>query len=391
MSAPADDRDGIESPVSIPSAGAELATGASMSALMFAIASTEQLDWPVATVLVVGAAASLAAALALARRARRPRSRRIVRRNDHVVVDGRAHLDVREVAAIELAAVDGNQVRVRLADCDERVRLEVRTDSIDAANRVLEVLGLTDTRVRDLAPSLGLAISRRTHQVLAAALFASFVYAIVAGPSGAIGGLAAWPWTGMQPLVRAGRDGVRIRLWWRTRFVSYRDIVAVERDGQAVRLRLVDGSAVDAVRPPRFGKLVEAYPVVVAREIERARVAFRADEPEHRALASLLSRAERSDPAWRDELAALARGADYRTPAPTRSALQAVLDDASADPSARVGAAIALRARTSAGPGDRDALRDVAARVAHPQVRIALEALAEDDEDAIEQSLRALR
>ena len=101
----------------------------------------------------------------------------------------------------------------------------------------------------------------------------------------------------------------------------------------------------------------------------------------HRALApaedeALLTRGERNLDAWIDEMNILgtADAYGYRMIAIPRERLWAVLENPGADPSARQGAALALRARLD--DEERERLVSIGQKSASPRLRVAIDAVA---------------
>jgi hypothetical protein len=105
-------------------------------------------------------------------------------------------------------------------------------------------------------------------------------------------------------------------------------------------------------------------------------------------LHEVLAKAGRTVKAWRDDLRAWARGGSaFRSAPPTADELETVLVDPAASGEARVGAALALRES-----GGEARVRVAADASASPKLRVALEtiAAASDDDEAIEEAVRAL-
>ncbi|MDB5213530.1 MAG: hypothetical protein JWO86_1457, partial [Myxococcaceae bacterium] len=186
--------------------------------------------------------------------------------------------------------------------------------------------------------------------------------------------------------VSVGADGVRIRhLLQRARFVPFSAIDDALTDGRDITLRLNDGEEIVMHHPGGRGfkplafadraddgrKLVERIKTQVA--VHRARGG--ADAP-------VFARAGRDTAQWlRDVAGATDVHASYRTPAIPPDELWRIVEDAAAPPTARAGAAVALR-----GGLDEDGrvrLRATADACAAPRLRVALETVAsgEDEEE----------
>ena len=104
-------------------------------------------------------------------------------------------------------------------------------------------------------------------------------------------------------------------------------------------------------------------------------------------VAALVARAGRPLGEWMSALAELARpNAGYRAAAVPAETLWRVVEDPAADPTARVGAAAALR--ESLDDAGRARLAAVAENSVHPRVRVAFDALsAAADEGAVREAL----
>lgn len=345
--------------------------------------------------LVAAAGAALGAGIAwlVARSASRPRPRPIRREGDDVVIDGRARIPVSRIHAIDLRAVrvdgeraptaGGEVLRMRWIDAHDRVLAELEVGSREEAERLLAELGLDDARPAQeiaLVPR-AFSFSQGNHRVLSA-LGAATLAVVARWDLGLFSYLSALfvlllGSIAIAGRVRIGEDGLEIRsAIGRRRFVAFSEIERVEREHGVVHLRLKSGESVElAVAGARQGRWQSAHADAlvnaIRRGLERRGPAARAP------LVAQLARGQRDEPAWRNDLRALAREGGYRGMALRDDELLAVVRDPGADPSAREGAAIVLRARGA----DPAALRELAARSAHPRVRVALEELAGEDEN----------
>jgi hypothetical protein len=122
------------------------------------------------------------------------------------------------------------------------------------------------------------------------------------------------------------------------------------------------------------------------RELEGQKLVERIQEQvaAHRARAApdgaSLARSGRATEAWMREVAAVTEaGASYRTPAVPPDELWRIVEDAAAPPTARAGAAVALRQALDAV--GRVRLRAVADACAGPRLRVALDAVASSEDD----------
>ena len=183
-----------------------------------------------------------------------------------------------------------------------------------------------------------------------------------------------------------GADGVAIAGGAR-RFVPFGQIERVERDGsrlgQTSRLAflVLDGGERVRIGTRHFIIGPDARREVDAAydDLERALAAYRARQTaEH---AETLARGDRPSAEWIGELRARARGGGFRDGTLVgRAALLAIVEDPTADPTARAGAAYALRTE-GLGDEDRSRVRVAAAATAAPKVRVALETAADDAAD----------
>jgi hypothetical protein len=156
-------------------------------------------------------------------------------------------------------------------------------------------------------------------------------------------------------------------------FVPFTDIASAERVGTHLDLRLHDGrrARLRATKPALLDALAAqieaggAPPKVPARPAEVS------------ALEGLLVQGTRADDEWRRGLRELTK-ADYRHADASPERLWQIVEDAGSDESARVGAAMMLRARL-ADP-DVERLRRVATFAASPKLRVALEDVLASDE-----------
>jgi hypothetical protein len=186
--------------------------------------------------------------------------------------------------------------------------------------------------------------------------------------------LIAAPFLG-RTRVRVGRDGVLVQSLGWSRFTAYDEITSVERDRTGLWMHTIDG---ERLRIPGARGLEGTLRRAIARS--------RPDDD----VAPRLSRAGRAP---RDWFAAL-RGVrprpsevHYRVAQVPESRLWAVVEDGRAERSARVGAAVALA--DGMDEGARERLREAARATADPELREALERVAEssswdaDEENAL--------
>lgn len=190
--------------------------------------------------------------------------------------------------------------------------------------------------------------------------------------------------------LHVGADGLRIQGPGKARFIGHGEIdrvttckvpyTAIEitlHTGEVVRVPTATHSDGDIGLAAGIADLVEA-----ARSSAREDVAREA---------SLLARNGRTAADWLRGMRALSAGAnaDHRTAPVDPANVWRVLEDPSADASARVGAAAMLAA--TADTGDRTRLRVAAEAIAAPPIRVAIGALADGaDDDALLEALDAV-
>jgi hypothetical protein len=283
----------------------------------------------------------------------------------------------------------------------------------------LEVTGQLELVVRDVgeARSLLRALGLDATQTVVAfgwssRVFADLrIFALVMAPIVAVLVAAVvWAWTGALPLawsillgpnlgiawlvvamswpttVSVGADGVAIAWLGRRRFVGYDDIIGVAscdaRLAWGVRrkrleLHLRSGEIVRLGSSRRQqGDDVEE----VAERIRQAMESWRPGEPV--ADEAGLRRRGRSTDAWLSALRAIGAGAgaDHRNAPVPEDRLWRVVEDPTAPPAARAGAAVALGSVLD--QRGRARLRGAAGAIAAPKLRVAIETAADGTQDA---------
>jgi hypothetical protein len=181
-----------------------------------------------------------------------------------------------------------------------------------------------------------------------------------------------WVLATRPPEVAVGADGVRIRGRVGSRFVALSEIASAKVEGlSSLVLGLKDGKTerVDVA----LGNLPMLHALV--HRIERALSGAEGAATETRL--SLLRRGERTIAAWKEALRAHVRNADYRHAALADLDLERIVGSPGATAEHRIGAAIALKE----GGSDtaRDRIRIAAEQCVNPQVRVALERIADAD------------
>jgi hypothetical protein len=250
-----------------------------------------------------------------------------------------------------------------IVDDTEPQRAEVAKDEIafDAVAVTRETRAAIAAMMGVNAAALVLALSSHRSFVDPKVLAGFVAYATVA-----FGGAALFRHASR---VAIGVDGVLVKGTSRTRFFAYRDLDAARVEGGD--LLLVRRGRV-VLRLQLHGDDASKRDAVLARIQEAVERVKRGGGAVSAQLVST---------ATVEQLArAAAGGADYRGAALTRDQLWALVEGPEIDASARTAAAQAL-ARTS-GPEERARLRVAAEQCAAPEVRVAIESLAEEEEAA---------
>jgi hypothetical protein len=162
-----------------------------------------------------------------------------------------------------------------------------------------------------------------------------------------------------------GSDGVAFTRFGKPAFVSYERIARAVADEEGIELHLVD----DTIMRVTTDKRVRRADIV---DLIERRIAALPEPPE---CAGLLDRGARSMEDWRKGLRELVNGEGYRAAPLDPKEIERALRNPRVRVDQRIGAAIALREA-----GMRDAVRVAADEEPQKEVRLALEALA-DDED----------
>ncbi|MEZ4252977.1 MAG: hypothetical protein R3B99_32620 [Polyangiales bacterium] len=291
---------------------------------------------------------------------------------------GTCHLPLADVAAVELDPADESRTFLRLLDRDGAVLRAARVPNGEV-RRWLTRLGAREraTALRVMAKRIGLG-RRDVHAFMAtyavwalsqAALFDVHVGLSVVGPLllPRLGGAA------FGPNLEVGAEGVRLRRF-RTRFVPFSSLDDVEVSKSKVFLRLRDGTRVKLPIDTRARARVLRDDAVAT--IREALTTFREREGTAVSLVGL-ARGSRSVSAWLADLGRRADG-DYREGALSTERLRAALDDPAAADDVRAGAAWLLARR-----GERESIHAARERAVHPKVRVALDAVLNDDVEAL--------
>jgi hypothetical protein len=187
--------------------------------------------------------------------------------------------------------------------------------------------------------------------------------------------------------VTVGTDGLAVRMGMKTTLIPLQRVVSVTGTKDELTVALTGGDARVFSSPIR---LSSAQVELLARRVDEAK-----EERERAAVdlgtSALLSREGRSLAAWREALRWVSRpSVSYRGSALSPDDLAAVLADPTAPADQRVGAALALR--FAGGDEARAQIQGVAESCALTRVRVALEAVAEEEleDEALEEALEAV-
>jgi hypothetical protein len=270
-----------------------------------------------------------------------------------------------------------------------RSAVDVRFDDHDQARALLGALGFgvdqsvvryrgvgTAYRLLSLAFVASLCASIATHQLR---LFGAHADAAETALLGAA--LLASVW---QTLLRGsahvvvGGDGILIRRG-RDRFIPYAALASASVDGRGITLTLRSGETL-GLRIVA-GEVVSGEALVHRIEEARARFELGADGGSTEVL---VAPGGRPVPRWVSEVRSLARVRQYREASVDAERLWRVVNDPSAPPATRAGAAVALSG--TANEETRIRLRVAAEACADPTLRVALARVADgaDDEQLAE-------
>lgn len=177
--------------------------------------------------------------------------------------------------------------------------------------------------------------------------------------------------------VTVGRDGLRVAGAFGSETTLFADVTEIVRTDSGLELVKKDGTR-KKIRLDVRGPVAEA----IAR---RVRDAFGSGAIDGASAAALLGRAGRAIGEWREALRTAVAGTGFRDEPIADEKLVSVLEDPTAAPDARVGAALALSERSS--PELARKIRVAAEACAAPRMRVALSSLADGapDEDAIDE------
>jgi hypothetical protein len=317
---------------------------------------------------------------------------RLVASEDGATLDGRAVVSRKDVYAIIERPFATGGVIVRLehrasvgasfaevgVESEGEARALVSAMRLDGARAVMQHAG-TRGSTRHIAIG-AVAVAAFVAMVLAVAATHAFPIAYLAALLLPI--LAGVSWASLT--VTAGADGMRLSpALGRARFISYGQVRAIDASGTNVRIELASSETVSVCFGPVAGfewagstVLADQARTLVARVRERMQ-ARAAAVPSR--VAATLARAGRTTEDWIADIRRTTDGsASFRVTAMPAHVLLAVVEDETAAPDARAGAAVALR-HASLDLASRDRMRIAAEACAEPNLRVALEAVARAD------------
>jgi hypothetical protein len=196
--------------------------------------------------------------------------------------------------------------------------------------------------------------------------------------------------------ISIGADGILWRWLFLRRFYPYSQMLEVMPADNGVQLFLKDALVHLATSPARQRTHVPSLErrEAVATRIREGLAAYQGGRGAAN-VAALVARSGRTTEQWLKALRDLSGGGEYRAAAVPTEQLWRIAEDPSAAPSARVGAAVALRKQAqSLDEEGKKRLRIAARAVVSPAAQKALEAVAQsedapglDDDAALEEAL----
>lgn len=308
-----------------------------------------------------------------------------------VAPDGRARFAVKatDVGAawqrgplrVELATVAGDEVRLHFDSPEDAVGAIAALRG-RARDRRAYPLALESDVVELVRHAHGWARAALLVPVaLAADGVASMAWCLVALGLG-------WLFTRPRRLV-LGADGVIIERRFEHRYVAFREIASVERTRPFVGRCSVVLSLTDGTRVVLARGLENERAKVMESLLNEGRAMVQRGHAAGASSAVLANDEALSLTEWMRSLAFASKRADYRDTALDVERLASLARNPAADREQRIAAAVALRAV----PSGLARVRVAAEVTAEPEVRAALEALAEEEVDQrrVERALRRLR
>lgn len=283
-----------------------------------------------------------------------------------------------------LALPVGDACVVRLERAFPRSPIDLAVYDENAGRKLLVALGLDASQTTvELAGGSGMLRMSRSSRFLAGAGLVAAVFAV----TGLIGngGLPDWWWLLFLPLgklttdrpskIRIGVDGVHFRWLWVSEFTPFSSVRSVWMREDNTQ-RFVDLIRTDGTKTSiPVGKQDGEQDLVHQRIVQ----AFKAYEARQGSAGTeALARGSRTPMEWLTALRGLGAGANagLRTAHIDTERLWAIVEDPSATPAARAGAAAALA--SSASKPERERIRIAAGTIAEPRLRVAVEKAADE-------------
>lgn len=321
----------------------------------------------------------------------------------HVRLDGRSLTTIRAITSGHASSLDGRVVaRLVRGRLGLDIDLEMATD--EDAQKLLAALRIDrDHRRARMIAAWGVPRNQWSSAILAVVGALPFVSApVLLGAPGLVFTFLALVYMAVMTLrcmttITVGADGVFAQRWLaRPRFVRYEDIEATKTNGAQLEIAVKNGPPIEA-HLGGFGRWDKALygdeiilkvkalgeQVAAAKRAHEDRANRAAVDPTH------LRRNGRAIDEWLRALRTTKEEtAGFRDHALPTDALWDIVSDGSAAPTARAGAAIALRSQLD--DDGRARLRIAAETCASPKLRIALQSAVEEDDDRLTESLIGL-
>jgi hypothetical protein len=317
-------------------------------------------------------------------------------------------LSIGDTLSIARSEITNAFMRVRsekyrvVVDAKSVGRVRIETSSREESERLLHILGFGITEKKAVFRVLPSFHTPPARVVVGCAMVLGF---FVTGPENfhlvvglgwmVLGFLLAASFAAFRRTALVGRDGITLTSIWRKRFIPYRDIAKaalfVDKDNPRNRNQVIySGVEIRRREKPRIllpttrGASPDDDQLGLLERIDSNLSAWRAAQPIDSAM---LDRAERSTEDWLSALRRLgeANQTTYRVAAVDREALFAIVEDPANQAVSRVAAAIAIGAKLD--DEARARLRASAAAIADPKLRVAIEHVAEEKEDELNELL----
>ncbi|HEY2370050.1 MAG TPA: hypothetical protein VGH87_26815 [Polyangiaceae bacterium] len=344
-----------------------------------------------ACVAVVSAIWAYVAARAIA--AWRTRDREVMVRAERgtLSIDGRVRFS--KIGSAYLQPRDGMPPNVRVSNGLDAIDVSVGDEA--GALELLRALGTDPERsVSRFRVYEGIFANKRAQTAVTMVVGIGAVNALSLLPPGikGVGFFALAVLTVLNALrstVLVGPDGILVVSSWRfaRKFIGFANIAHATTGQWGVTLTLQSGKTIE-LRTTAGPKAKDETRDALLARVNAGIAALASREPSVDT-ATLVARGGQALDEWMKRLTAIANPAtSYRALAVPAESFWRVLEDPAADPTARVGAAMALRQRLD--DDGRARIRVVAENSVHPKVRVALDALAADRDEELREALGEL-